>query len=265
MRAPSGRSIIVSHGPRSPAADRPAVGGSCPTPYGGSRPPPRGSTGTLKPARRSRANDSMAAVSGDVPGRPTIAATGTAPHVGIRAPDHGRVDDVGMRQQDRLDLRRGDVLAARDDEVVASVEDGQPAAVVQCPEVTGVEPAVVKRRGRRAGIPVVAREHGGTGYRHDAHGPGRHLSAALIDHPHTRAGQRSAGAAGITLRVGGRQRGDPGACLGQPVRGHDRQARCDRAPDQLDADRSAAQEQRPQRRSPDRAVVQQPRELGRHQ
>src|SRR3972149_1576651 len=51
-----------------------------------------------------------------------------------------RLQDGGVRHERGLDLRRVDVLAAGDYEVVASVEDVEVAFVVQVAEVAGVEP-----------------------------------------------------------------------------------------------------------------------------
>src|SRR5262249_36671055 len=65
----------------------------------------------------------------------------------IRYADHGGLLDRGMRLQDRLDLRRRDVLAAADDHVVLAAGDVEVAV--------GVEPAHVPRR-----KPAVAHEGG---------------------------------------------------------------------------------------------------------
>ena len=79
----------------------------------------------------------------------------------IRLADDGRVDDIGMHEQDRLDLDRGDVLATRDDEVVAPVHDGQATLLVERSQVAGMQPAAVQCRCRRDGVPVVAGEDRG--------------------------------------------------------------------------------------------------------
>src|ERR1700674_1110926 len=60
----------------------------------------------------------------------------------MRAPEHGRLQDVGMREKNGLHLRRIDVLAAAQDQVAPAGVDRKPAPLVERPEVPGAQPAV---------------------------------------------------------------------------------------------------------------------------
>src|SRR5260370_11067752 len=73
--------------------------------------------------------------------------------------DHHRVLDVGAELELVLDVRGGDILAARgDDDVLLPVQDLE-IAVLPRPDVAGVQPALpVDRRGRELGILEVAPE-----------------------------------------------------------------------------------------------------------
>ena len=68
--------------------------------------------------------------------------------------------DVWVRAQHRLDLCRVDVLAARDDEVVAPGDDGQATFGIERPEVARSQPAIAEGGRRGRGIVIVAGEHG---------------------------------------------------------------------------------------------------------
>jgi hypothetical protein len=61
-----------------------------------------------------------------------------------------------VRQDGVLDLDRGDVLAAPDDDVLGAVLDQDVALLVDDGHVAGVEPAVADRRGRGLRVLVVA-------------------------------------------------------------------------------------------------------------
>src|SRR3989442_1188603 len=60
-------------------------------------------------------------------------------------PDDRSVRDVGMLEQRALDLRRVDVLAAGDDQVLLAVDDVEVSLVVAPREVAAVEPAARER------------------------------------------------------------------------------------------------------------------------
>ena len=69
--------------------------------------------------------------------------------VRIRPRDHRRLHHLRMAVQALLDLERADVLAARDDDVLAAVLDLDVAVRMPDGEVAGVVPAVRERRLRR--------------------------------------------------------------------------------------------------------------------
>ena len=93
------------------------------------------------------------------PRRRTMAATARARTTASRRATTAGVGDGRVVEQDRLDLRRGDVLAAAHDPVGAPVGDGQPAVVVETAEVAGPQPAVVRHGGRcRRGLVEIAVE-----------------------------------------------------------------------------------------------------------
>ena len=64
---------------------------------------------------------------------------------GVRVADRRGLADRGVRLDDPLDLRRGDVLAAADDHVLLPADDGEPA-VGEGGEVAGAEPAAARPR-----------------------------------------------------------------------------------------------------------------------
>ena len=65
--------------------------------------------------------------------------------IGIGDAGHARVADRRVFEQHRLDFGRIDVLAARDDQVVAPVEHPQATVGVEAADVAGVQPAVAQR------------------------------------------------------------------------------------------------------------------------
>ena len=77
------------------------------------------------------------------PGLTTTKARPTSPQRSIGDADHRCLGNVGMVQQHHLDLGRKDVLAARNEHVLAAVDEGDEAVAVLPPDVAGAEPAVV--------------------------------------------------------------------------------------------------------------------------
>src|SRR5690348_1956876 len=78
--------------------------------------------------------------------------------------DDGDLGDVGMGEDDVLDLDRGDVLAAGDDHVLFAVLDGQIAIGSDEAAVAGVEPAALQAsRGLLGLLPVALEDHVGAG------------------------------------------------------------------------------------------------------
>src|SRR5699024_904495 len=73
-------------------------------------------------------------------------------------------DDRGLEHrsvlvQDALDLGAGDVLTARDDQVLQPVDDEEVAVGVAHADVAGVEPPARERGRGRVGVAPVAGEH----------------------------------------------------------------------------------------------------------
>src|SRR5207244_12882676 len=59
------------------------------------------------------------------------------PEAVVGAPDRDRLADVGVGLEHALDLGRGDVLAAADDDVLEAAHDREPPLVVDGAEVPG--------------------------------------------------------------------------------------------------------------------------------
>ena len=59
----------------------------------------------------------------------------------VRRCDDGKLADPGVAEQPVLDLRRGDVLAAADDELLAAPGDLEEPGLVDPRHVAGAEPA----------------------------------------------------------------------------------------------------------------------------
>ena len=78
---------------------------------------------------------------------------------GVGLAHHGGIDDGGVLAQDRLDLRGVDVLAPRDDQVVAAIGDAQQPVSVQRAQVPGAQPAIGQAVGAGCRIAHVALEH----------------------------------------------------------------------------------------------------------
>src|SRR5262249_19876098 len=125
----------------------------------------------------------------------------------VRDPEHPGLLHGGVGEQYRLDLRRVDVLAARDDQVVAAVDDVQVPLMVQVAQVAGVQPAVPEcARGLVRAIDVAGGDHRATD-ENLADLAGRRWLAVSID-PELGWQERLAGRARLAERIGGRERGD---------------------------------------------------------
>ena len=81
---------------------------------------------------------------------------GTLAPVRVRDPDDGALEHRGMGDDRLLHLDRGDVLAPRDDDVLAAVAQLDVPVRMPHGEVAGVEPAAVECRRRRLGVVEVA-------------------------------------------------------------------------------------------------------------
>ena len=80
------------------------------------------------------------------------------------AADHGRLHDIAMRIEHRLDLRRIDVEARTDDHFLGAADDME-AIAVEAREIAGIEPALrIDRLGREIGGAVVAAHHVAAAY-----------------------------------------------------------------------------------------------------
>ena len=69
--------------------------------------------------------------------------------------EHGHLVDGGVECHRMLDVGRVDVVAASDDDVLASPDDVEVAVLVDPAEVAGQEPPVDPGAGRRLGVAVV--------------------------------------------------------------------------------------------------------------
>ena len=112
--------------------------------------------GTLKCAMRSRHQWMMSAALTCAPALSVTNAHGRLAPVRIGPRDHGRLHHLRMAIQALLDLERADVLAARDDDVLAAVLDLDVAVRMPDGEVAGVVPAVRERRLRRRRVLEIA-------------------------------------------------------------------------------------------------------------
>src|ERR1700683_1215049 len=70
-----------------------------------------------------------------------------------------RLRDRGMRQERPLDLPRRDVLPAPADRVPETINEVQPALIVEVSPVAGVEPQVTPGPHRGRGVVEVLAEH----------------------------------------------------------------------------------------------------------
>ncbi len=70
----------------------------------------------------------------------------------VRHPDHGDLDDGGMREERVLDLDRRHILATGDDHVLLAIGDGDVALVIEEASVAGVEPTAFECLGGGIGL-----------------------------------------------------------------------------------------------------------------
>ena len=103
-----------------------------------------------------RANSRIASTSISAPGRDDDRRDDLLAGVVARKADDRGVLDLRMLAQRDLDLGRGDVEAARDDELLDPVDDAHEAAVVDRDDVAGAEPAVDEDLLGLLGLAVVA-------------------------------------------------------------------------------------------------------------
>ena len=109
----------------------------------------------------------------------------------VGPPDDACLGHRRVRREDRLDLGREDVLAARDDEVGAAVGDVEAPLRVKPAEVARPQPAVRRERSRGLGLPAEVAAEGGGGEHLDLPDP----VGSRIGDPDRHAGQRAPGRA----------------------------------------------------------------------
>ena len=122
--------------------------------------------------------------------------------LGVGHAEHRHFGHAGMRQQHFLDLARVDVRAARDVHVRFAAGDGEQAALVQAPEVAGVEPATAQGLGSGLGVAVVAGEDGRPAAADFADAAGRYRLQVGVEHGHFHAGAWPAAGADVGVGVG---------------------------------------------------------------
>ena len=98
--------------------------------------------GTLKLAIRSRHHRTTSSGSGRQFVRATTNAAVTSPSRGVRHGNDSCLGDVCVLQEHGLDLGRGDVEAADDNDVLLAVDDTEVTVVPQKTDVTGPQPAL---------------------------------------------------------------------------------------------------------------------------
>ena len=74
-------------------------------------------------------------------------------------PDHGGIGDLGMGEQQRLELGGWDLEALVLDELLEPVDDVEVAVGVDVADVAGVQPTVIVDRGLRGGVVVQVALH----------------------------------------------------------------------------------------------------------
>jgi hypothetical protein len=67
-----------------------------------------------------------------------------------------------MREQDRLDLGRIDILATRDNKVIATIQDVEITILIQITDITSREPAIMDSLCCGFGMMVIATCNAGT-------------------------------------------------------------------------------------------------------
>src|SRR5439155_3383216 len=97
-------------------------------------------------------------------------------------PDDGGLQHGRVRHDGLFDLDRGDVLAARDDDVLGPVAQFDVTVGVHHTQVAGVEPAAPERVRGRLGVVVVAEHHVVAAHDDLAHGVpvGRYVRHRLV-------------------------------------------------------------------------------------
>ena len=102
--------------------------------------------------------------------------------------DDAGLDDVGVVEQDGLDVDGVDVVAAPDDDVLLATDDVEVAVGVEPGQVAGVEPAVLPGAGGGLGVAVVL----ALAPLHAQHGltdlAGGHLVAVVVEDLHLEGG-----------------------------------------------------------------------------
>ena len=161
----------------------------------------------------------------------------------VRDAHDADVGDGRMARQDGLDLGGSDVLAARDDDLVAAGHDAEPAFRVQAAQIAGVQPAFRVEGGRgRFGVVLVAVEDHRAANQDLAVRVGRGRGAVGSLDPKLDAGQRSSGRPGAATGVAERHRDHAGGRLRHAIAGDDRPAGGHGTGYQRFGDRAAAQE-----------------------
>src|SRR6266545_490481 len=128
------------------------------------------------------------------------------PPLGVRQPDHATFLDIGVLQQDALDLRRGDLVPGGDDEVVGPRLIPEVAVLVGAVGVAGQIPAVLHVSLLALGIVEVAAA-GRTAHGEAADLSEGHLLALLVHDLYSIAGHGLAGGARPDVALGGAQEG----------------------------------------------------------
>ena len=120
------------------------------------------------------------------PSRRTTTASTASCHSGSARPTAGGVGDIGVAEEDLLDLGGQHVLAPGDDHVPQPVLDVEEALVVDPPEVAGVKPAVLVSAARRhdGALDAGSRRRGSAG---GSSGAGAPRSRAFAARPVARA------------------------------------------------------------------------------
>ena len=94
---------------------------------------------------RARQNSIISSAVAEAPSFSSTKAHGRLAPLRVRLRHHAATITAGMAVQHVLDFLRGDVLAARDDDVLRAVLDLDVAVGMHHREVAGVEPAAAER------------------------------------------------------------------------------------------------------------------------
>ena len=153
--------------------------------------------------------------------------------IGILEPGDPRLCDVPVLAENRLDLRRGDVLTARDDEIRPPIEHAELARGIEHPHIAGVEPAVAKRAGGFLGVVEIAGHHRRPAHQDLSLPPGRKGAPAVVGDSDLGSEERASHAPRLLESVpgiGGGARRHLGAGLGEAVAGQHSESELARAP-----------------------------------